>query len=388
MITNLKEDFNWDLYSHYKGNKLVKNESIVTEHYEKLFCFEPYARDMYKSYATGIIESPKDLVNGELYVAKLYSVTEDKAVALTDSGQSIFIDIRKENKDCDRLNIPRIDFNINRKLDLIITINPQGYYDGSVVDGFFKTIRAELFNSINSKDTAYTVRIKSINKGGFMVDLSGIECFLPGSLAAANKIVDFESYIGKDIPVMVEGYMEDKDIFIVSNKKYLQRIMLQKIAELDLNKKYSGRVTGTSNFGVFVEWEDVYTGLIHKTEFGDPNNITGFSEGDSVEFYIKEIKDDNRLTLTFLPPLDRNSKIIELKRDFDDGIISSVACIIKSFRNGGVLVELQDSGLMGMVSNNKGGNKLAKVKKLGDVVDVDLLYIDINNEKINLRFDE
>jgi ribosomal protein S1 len=128
---------------------------------------------------------------------------------------------------------------------------------------------------------------------------------MPGSLAAANKITNFESYIGKEIPVMVEGYVEAKDIFIVSYKKYLSMIMDQKVQELDLTKKYKGIVTGSKSFGVFVEWEGVYTGLIHKSEVDGNEKLLSLQTGDEVEFYVKEIKDNNKLTLTLEKPLEK-----------------------------------------------------------------------------------
>ena len=79
---------------------------------------------------------------------------------------------------------------------------------------------------------------------------------------------------------MIEGYVEAKDIFIVSYKKYLNKIMEQKIQELDLTKKYKGSVTGTSSFGIFVEWEEVYTGLIHRSEFDGDERIANIHTGD------------------------------------------------------------------------------------------------------------
>ena len=94
----------------------------------------------------------------------------------------------------------------------------------------------------------------------------------------------------------------------------LIKLWESKIQELDLTKKYKGYVTGTSDFGVFVEWEEVYTGLIHKTEFSEDNSITGVNPGDEIEFYVKEIKDNNRLTLTLEKPLERNVIIHDLDK--------------------------------------------------------------------------
>jgi ribosomal protein S1 len=224
----------------------------------------------------------------------------------------------------------------------------------------------------------------SVNKGGYIVDLSGVKCFLPGSLAAANKITDFESYIGKEIPVMIEGYVEAKDIFIVSYKKYLNKIMDSKIRELDLTKKYKGYVTGTSDFGVFVEWDSVYTGLIHKTEFQDDLSIRTLNPGTEIEFYVKEIKENNRLTLTLDRPLERNVTIQNLENQIQDGTVESYEAIIKHKRKNGALVEIPSLGLMALIPQEKLGKKSNGIKS-GEAVTVIPIEVDIVSGKIYVQ---
>ena len=242
-------------------------------------------------------------------------------------------------------------------------------------------MRAELFEQIKKETSAYTVKVVSVNKGGYIVDLSGVKCFLPGSLAAANKITDFESYIGKEIPVMIEGYVEAKDIFIVSYKKYLNKIMDSKIRELDLTKKYKGCVTGTSDFGVFVEWDSVYTGLIHKTEFQEDMNIRDLHPGTEIEFYVKEIKENNRLTLTLDKPLERNILIQNLDNQIKDGTIDSFEAVIKHKRKNGALVEIPALGLMALIPQDKIGKKVNSMKT-GDNVSVTPFEVDTISGKI------
>ena len=231
-------------------------------------------------------------------------------------------------------------------------------------------MKAEFFDQIKEASVAYPARIESINKGGYLVDISGIKCFLPGSLAAANKITDFESYLGKTIYVMIDGYVAAKDIFVVSYKKYLSKIISTKIQELDLTKKYKGCVTGSSPFGLFVEWEDVYTGLIHKTEF-ENEIIEGFSPGDEIEFYVKEVKEDNKLTLSFTAPAEKTLKIYQIKDEVKNGTISPMAAVVKR-RKGGCLVEIPEVGLMAMIPQDKMTSEL-KNSKAGDRIGV-LIY--------------
>jgi small subunit ribosomal protein S1 len=364
------ENFDWDIPS-----KLTANKKIKTIDGSKVFCHEPYAEELYRLMAESIdgLNSSKDLRTGMAYNCTVITLNEDHAIAQTDSGQSVYVDLNKERKDAKRLNISGIEFRVGGEIQAIVR-SVMGTYYGSVVEGYIANTKAEFFEQIKKESLAYEARVESINKGGYLVDVQGVKCFLPGSLAAANKITDFESYIGKKFYVMIDGYVQHKDIFVVSYKKYLAKIMDQKIQELDLTKKYTGHVTGTSNFGVFVEWEDVYTGLIHKTEF-ENQQITGFSAGDEIEFYIKEVKEDNRLTLTLGEPIEKTVKIYDLKRDVEEGNSPIMRATVKHKRKNGALIEIHEMGLMAMIPQGR-LTQAHKNLKTGDTIDVKVYEVD------------
>ena len=343
------EKFNWDIPSGLTVNKLIKTPIHI-----KVYSHEGYASALYFLYCgtnPQVLDFSKDLEDGKIYKFRISSMTEDSALGYTGSGQTIFIDLKKERKDAVRLGIEGIDFRVSHEFEAIVReIN--GTYYGSVVECYVQGLKVEFFAQIKEASVAYPAKVEAINKGGFLVDISGVKCFLPGSLAAANKITDFESYLGKTIYVMIDGYVAQKDIFVVSYKKYLNKIMDQKIQELDLTKKYKGCVTGSSPFGLFVEWEDVYTGLIHKTEFED-QVVQGFNSGDEIEFYVKEVKEDNKLTLTFGAPVEKTVKIYEIKDQVENGTIETMAAIIKYKRKNGCLVEVPETGMMAMIPQDK-----------------------------------
>jgi ribosomal protein S1 len=173
---------------------------------------------------------------------------------------------------------------------------------------------------------------------------------------------------------MIDGYVQVKDIFVVSYKKYLNHIMNSKIQELDLTKKYKGSVTGSSSFGLFVEWEDIYTGLIHKTEF-ENQIVQGFNPGDEIEFYVKEVKEDNKLTLTFGAPVEKTVKIYEIKEAIDNGSIETMAAIIKYKRKNGCLVEVPETGMMAMIPQEKVTDDLKNAKP-GDRIGILIYEVD------------
>lgn len=376
-------EFDWSL-----PNGRAINQKLPAPEGCKVYCHEPYALSLLNLYFGGDmeVEDTKDLIDGEVYDCRLVSLKEDEALAQTSSGQTIYLDLRKERRDAARLSIDGINFLPGEVIKARVRkINSS--YVGSVVEYFVHSMRAELFEQIKKETSAYTVKVLSVNKGGYIVDLSGVKCFLPGSLAAANKITNFDSYIGKEIPVMIEGYVEAKDIFIVSYKKYLNKIMDSKIRELDLTKKYKGFVTGTSDFGVFVEWDSVYTGLIHKTEFQDDTSIRSLHPGAEIEFYVKEIKENNRLTLTLDKPLERNVLIHNLENQVKDGTVESFEALIKHKRKNGALVEIPALGLMALIPQEKIGKK-GNMMKTGDSVTVTPFEVDVISGKIFVHLED
>ena len=96
-------DFNWDIQNGVKPNKKLKR---VPNGF-KVYCHEPYAQallDSYNQYFSGspqIDDYAKDLVEGMVYPCKIVVLKENEALAQTNTGQTIYIDLKKELKDAE-----------------------------------------------------------------------------------------------------------------------------------------------------------------------------------------------------------------------------------------------------------------------------------------------
>jgi ribosomal protein S1 len=121
---------------------------------------------------------------------------------------------------------------------------------------------------------------------------------MPNTLAGINKLYDPTSIIGETFQVMIESFSEYEGTYIVSRRKYLQSLIPEEVSLLEFNTPY-GRVTGTTPFGVFVEFNDCLTGMIHKANVVEEwqNRISEIKPGQEIEFYIKEII-KNKIILT------------------------------------------------------------------------------------------
>jgi ribosomal protein S1 len=117
---------------------------------------------------------------------------------------------------------------------------------------------------------------------------------MPNTLAGINKLSSPDAIVGQTFEVMIESFSKDEGTYIVSRRKYLQTLIPQAIKELKYGEVYDGSVTGTTQFGVFVEFNECLTGMIHKTNINPDwaERIHQISPGFQIQFYIKEIIKD------------------------------------------------------------------------------------------------
>ena len=185
----------------------------------------------------------------------------------------------------------------------------------SIWDGYVESLIREMKEQVTLKSKAYFATILSTNNGGFVVDIMNtLKAFMPGSMAAANRVTDFESMIGTQFEVMVESW-DPVSGFVVSRKKYLKTLLPVKINELKAklaeNKDmlFDGVVTGSTQYGVFVEIDEFITGMLHKTlvrdETRDAMRNNEIKPGSNVRVYIHKIE-GNRVILSDVPSEERD----------------------------------------------------------------------------------
>lgn len=271
----------------------------------KIFCKEDYAQNLYNVYlANGVTNSigTKDFTDGQLCTVIAKSIDfQTKSIIAEEkfSKSSVIIPFREYSEDPSLL----VSGESSTEFKIIITKSSSGDYYGSEKQTAAMTHRENL-NDFMKADKWFIVKIVSLVKGGYLALYKGsVKCFLPGSHAAANVIRDFNEYLNKELPVMIENYDSANDLYIVSYKKYVKQTLPQRVHELVFGKKYTGLMTNTPYaFGIFVEIDNYFTGLLHQTEF---ENYEKFCEGltadSTLEVYVKDIvmkKGEPRIILT------------------------------------------------------------------------------------------
>lgn len=363
--------------------RLLENTSIKKRPNQdfRIYCDEPYAQEAYEKYCDyfeGKKITSKDLETGELCKAQVISIHGNKVLVQAENTQAIYLDLMRESKFLEKQGITE-NLRTGMHIDVLVDGTEKGMYTGSMEKAFKSKIKKELMVALKNKDSAYKVTVKSINEGGFIVDLAGLDCFMPGSLAAANKITNFESMLGREIYVMVENFLEASDMFVVSNKKYIQSILPSRVKELDFGSTYKGTVTGVMSYGAFIEWDDIFTGLLHESESTD---IKALKAGDEIEFWVKEVREgkDIRIILTQKGPSAEHKLYQEFKDKYEGEVYANAR--VKDIKPFGVFIEMKDS-IVGMLSPRE-FKKLGKFKE-DDIVDVFVKQVDVGTKRVHLK---
>lgn len=307
------EEFEWPKYK--TDNARIK---ALSAKYKNVTCANAFAQE----YGIDLPDIGSDAVRKDFVPGESVKIIDINGHA----GTVVFfkiegdilaeIDIQKEKRFLDLFNISAKDFAENiehkefrdeflRQNNTAIIVETKPQLKLSLMEGFKESTKQDFFREIKNPKNAYVAKIISKNHGGFIVDVCGVQAFLPGSLAAANKIIDFDSYIGKKVNVMIEDWMPEIKTFIVSHKKYLEYALPSIIAQYDWSQKHKGIVTGTNKYGVFVEFYEAITGLLHSYKMNEDSKkrfeANGFKPGDEIECYVHDIQNNKLILTDFVP---------------------------------------------------------------------------------------
>lgn len=263
---------------------------------------------------------------------------------------------------------------------LIMNVNHDDFYIKGSVASLYET-RAH--NNLKSLGEGESVKanVVSMNPAGYDVEIlhGGVilPAFMPNTLAGMNKLYDPESIIGETFDVMIESYAEREGTYIVSRRKYLKTLIPGEVKNLSYEDSYIGHVTGTTPFGVFVEFNNCLTGMIHKANIVEEyrDKIKDIQPGTQIEFYVKEI-------------IKRKIILTQIMRESLWDYVNVGDIIqgkVRDNKNFGTLVSL-DEETMGLIHNSE-LQKINKTFEKGDDVNVRVLAFDRQNRKIFLTVD-
>ena len=228
-------------------------------------------------------------------------------------------------------------------------------------------------------------------KGGMIVDVLGIEAFLPGSQMSLKPIPNLDQFIGKELYFKVVNIDEEHHNIILSRRQVLEEEAEQKRQELlrkiQIDAELDGEVKNITQYGAFIDLGGI-DGLLHLTDmsWGKLNHPSEMLQiGDKVK--VKVINFDpetNRISLGMKQLVPHPWENIEIK--YPEG--SRVTGKVVNLKPFGAFVELEP-GVEGLVhisemSWTKKISDAHKFLKIGETINAIVLDIDKENKRISL----
>lgn len=316
----------------------------------KILSNEPYAQELYDALNAHNLENGEYLNSSkDLNVGQICNVTAiqvsflDKTILVKDVNSNVEISV--PFKEFSRSIEELVEGNNNNFNISIQKSDSHGGYIGSEKKCIHINYKQELFNNFEN-NRWFEVTIKKLIKGGYLASYNDVvDCFIPGSHAGANVIRDFSKLLGKTINVMVDNYDKSNDLFILSYKSYIKKSMPTRISDINFGVKYTGILTNKPyDFGIFVEFDDYFTGLIHSSEFEDYSKVRkNLNAGDSIDFYVKTVTNkgkDYRIILTLKE--DQIDPVKKQWSDFRDKIEGQQIDYTLNYDNNEIVIEFDD----------------------------------------------
>ena len=228
-------------------------------------------------------------------------------------------------------------------------------------------------------------------KGGMVVDLNGVQAFLPGSQIDVRPVKDFDQFLDKEIDLRVVKFNEFRKNVVVSHKAIIEESLAEQRDELfkklEVGSVVDGRVKNITDFGVFIDLGGI-DGLLHITDLSwgrvnHPSEIISIDDTLSVKIIdFDQEKKRVSLGLKQLTPHPWEN----VATQYPEG--SKITGKIVSMTNYGAFVEIEP-GIEGLVhvsemSWTRHVKNPSEMFTLGDEVEAVVLSIDTEERKISL----
>lgn len=246
-------------------------------------------------------------------------------------------------------------------------------------------------NASMDKDEIIKGYIKCRTKGGMIVDVFGIEAFLPGSQIDVKPIRDYDIYVGKTMEFKVVKINQEFKNVVVSHKALIEEELEQQkkeiIAKLEKGQVLEGTVKNITSYGVFIDLGGV-DGLIHITDlsWGRVNHPEEIVELDQkLNVVILDFDDDKKRIALGLKQLTSHPwDSLDEKLSIGDKVKGKVVVLADY----GAFVEIT-TGVEGLihVSEMSWSQHLRSAQEflsVGDEVEAVILTLDREERKMSL----
>ena len=314
---------------------------------QKIYCHEPYVLDAMKMYdkycgedIMGNIMSYeggnfRDVREG---IVTDFSVEKGTATIELSAKHSVSVDYNSKSDELE----------MGKRIDVVVSKNKGKIFgDATSKTAQLERVKQELIRQVDSPSYAYAGVIKDIifnavnAFNGFVVDVSGVKCFMPGSESDVVPLNDYNELVGQTRYVM--PIASSKESIVVSHKEYLNTLktkVLDSLIATNSTDLVEGVVSSVKKFGVFIIIGKCVPTLLSVSEM-DEETENKFKNGeikvdDTIKFYVESVKDD-RVTIT--QTACKSLGWTKLKEVVDNDKNYNIRGTIKNiFENGAVVV--------------------------------------------------
>ncbi len=242
----------------------VKEEAKKEINFEatKFMNADEYSSEELQTLAKLYDQSFQDLKEGEIIKGKVVGITDDNVV--------LDIGFKSDGTISRNDFAPTEELKIGSEVDVVIesTEDEDGNLVLSKKRADFLKVWAQIIDA-HENETILTGKILKRIKGGMVVDIMGIESFLPGSQIDIRPVRDFDAFVGQTMDFKIVKINNATENVVVSHKALIEETISDQRKEilegLDKGQILEGIVKAITDFGVFVDLGGV-DGLVHITD--------------------------------------------------------------------------------------------------------------------------
>ena len=351
----------------------------------------------WEEFENGSISSASKEAQEESYAATLNKVSEGQVAegtVISIDKKEVIVNIGYKSDGI----IPATEFRYNPDLKVgdkvEVYVDTQEDKKGQLVLSHKKARMSKSWDRVNealNNEEIVQGYIKCRTKGGMIVDVFGIEAFLPGSQIDVHPIRDYDIFVGKTMEFKIVKINQEFRNVVVSHKALIEAELEAQKAEimskLEKGQVYEGTVKNITSYGVFIDLGGV-DGLVHITDLSwgrvsDPHEVVELDQ--KIKVVILDFDDEKKriaLGLKQLTPhpwdaLDPNLKVGDR--------INGKVVVIADY---GAFVEVAP-GVEGLihVSEMSWSQHLRSAQDflhVGDEVEAEILTLDRDERKMSL----
>jgi small subunit ribosomal protein S1 len=355
---------------------LIRNLSQAVE--------KEYSPDEFEQYLKMYEPTLRDIQEGEIVKGKVMGVTRE----------DVIVDVGFKSEGI----IPVAEFTepINVKVgdEIEVYLDAIEDQDGQLVLSKQKADFVRVWDKVkdaHDKGELIDGRILRRIKGGMVVDLMGVDAFLPGSQIALRQVPDFDALLGQIMQFKVIKLNKARRNIVVSRRSVLEEERLKQrerlLKEIEPGQVREGIVKNITDFGVFIDLGGV-DGLLHITDMSwgrisHPSELVAL--GDKINVKIIDFdKNTGRISLGMKQLTPYPWENIDQRYPVGKKIKGKVV----SLTDYGAFVELE-RGVEGLIHISEMSwtqhiKHPSRLMAIGDTVEAVVLSVDKENEKISL----